>query len=306
MTGNWLLSETLYQQASAAILLLIIGVGLLLFFVRKKNPHLAAAWGSIKSWFFVAPLILVMMSAPSPVPLVFLTLVAIFSTKTFFQMTGMYHRNWFVLSTYAFIAALGAQIYFGYWNLYNLMPMMFMGFIALIPLIRNNASHMIQYLALSYMAFTLFGWSFMHLGALVTMEKGVYVVLYLFFLTEFSDNVSLAASRLVGRIRPFSKISARFTLEGHMIATVLTLVAAYTMRRLLPESAEQYWMAAGIVASLFGRFGDLFLSVLRRDLGLKSSSIFIIGRGDFLNRTDKLTFIGPLYYYIFIWLIERH
>lgn len=305
MTETSLLYETLYQQAAAAILSLIIGIGLLLFFVRKKNPHLAAAWGSIKSWFFVAPLILVMMAAPTPIPLVFLTLVAIFSSKTFFQMMGMYHRSWFVLSTYAFIAALGLQIYLGYWTLYNLMPMMFMGFIALIPLIRNNAHHMIQYMALSYMAFTLFGWSFMHLGALVTMEKGVYLVLYLYFLTEFSDNVSLAASRLVGRIRPFSKISVRFTLEGHMIATVLTLVMAFAMRQLLPDHSEQYWIAAGIVASLFGRFGDLFLSVLRRDLGLKNSGVFILGRGDILNRTAKLTFIGPLYYYIFIWLIER-
>ncbi len=305
MTTQGMFMESLYQQTVAVILLFLISLGALVFFVRKKNLWMTAAWSSLKSWFFVAPVLLLMLAMPRPIPLVFLTLVGIFSAKTFFQMTGMYHRSWFVMTTYFFISLSGIAIYFDHWTLYNLMPMIFMGTIALIPLIRNSADNMIQYMALSLMAFTLFGWSYMHLGALLNMQKGVYVVLYLYFLTEFAENVNLAVSRLMGHIRPFSKISVRFSLEGLLVSTLLTLVTAFAMRQLLPDRSEQYWVAAGLVAAIFGGLGDLFLSVIRRDLGLKNTGIFIIGRGDILNRVDKLTFVGPLYYYIFIWLIER-
>ncbi len=300
-----LYSDPLYQQTAAIILGVIATLGLVLFFFRKKNPHLVAAWSSLKSWFFAAPILILMLGLPYPWTLAFLTLVAILSSKTFFQMTGMYHRSWFVILTYFFIIFLGVVLYRGYWDLYNVTPMIFLAMLVLIPLIRNSATHMIQYMALSLMAFCLFGWSFMHLGALLKMEKGAFVVMYLYLLTEVADNTSIAASRLVGRLRPFSKISSRFTLEGMIIAIIVTLAAAFAMRHLLPDRSEQYWIAAGLIAAVFGRFGDLFLSVLRRDLGLKNTGLFILGRGDILHRVDKLTFVGPMYYYVFIWLIER-
>jgi phosphatidate cytidylyltransferase len=303
MNHELLFSDRLYQQTAALILLCIVTVGLGIFFVRKKNTSLAAAWGSLKSWFFVAPLILFMMGLPSPWPLVFLTLVGIFSAKTFFQMTGMYHRTWFVMATYLFIALTGLEIHLNIWGFYNLMPMIFMGVLALIPLIRNSPDDMIQYMALSLMAFLLFGWSYMHMAALLSMDKGAFVVIYLYFLTEFSQSAHRAASRFIGRIRPFSKISMRFTLEGLLISTAATLGLAFAMRELLPDRSEQYWIAAGLIAAIFGGFGDLFLSVIRRDLGIKNPGIFILGRGDLLSRVDKLTFVGPFYYYIFIWLI---
>lgn len=305
MTDVTLFSNRLYQETSAVIFAMIFACGISLFIFRRKNPRMAAAWESIKSWFFAAPFLLIMMALPAPFPLIFLTWVGISSAKTFFQMTGMYHRSWFVVITYVFIALMGLEIYYHDWTFYNLMPMIFMGVIALIPLVRNSVDHMIQYMALSLMAFTLFGWSYMHLGALLSMEKGVFVVLYLYLLTEFSQNVMVATSRTFGRIRPFSRISARYTLEGLVISTALTLGLAWAMRHLLPDRSEQYWMAAGFVAAVFGGFGHLFLSVIRRDLGIRNHGIFIIGRGDILNRVDKLTFVGPLYYYIFVWLIER-
>jgi phosphatidate cytidylyltransferase len=306
MSKQGLFTNSLYQETAILIFLAIIALGAVLFFYRKRSPSMAAAWGSLKSWFFAAPFILFVMALPEPIPLVFVTLVGIFSAKTFFKMTGMYHRSWFVVTTYLFIALLGYEIYYDVWSAYNLMPMIFMGLIALIPLIRNSVDHMIQYMALSLMAFILFGWSYMHMAALLMMRNGVFVVLYLYLLTEVSQNVNIAMSKTLGRLRPFSKISVRFSVEGLIASIIVTLALAFAMRQLLPERSKEYWVAAGLVAAIFGGIGDLYLSVIRRDLGIKNTGLFILGRGDLLNRIDKLTFVGPMYYYIFIWLTERH
>ena len=302
MSPHALWSDALYQETVGLILGFIVTVGFFLYLFRKINPHFTGAWASAKSWIFVAPILLAVFGLPSPWPLVFLVFVGIFSAKTFFQMVGIYHRSWFVWATYFFMMALGYATYRNFDSAYNVAPMAFLGVISTIPLLRNSATHMVQYMALSLMACIFFGWSFMHLGRLLMFDGGVYLVIYLFILTEFSESVSLSTSRLVGKLKPFSKISGRVTIEGVVVSILFTLLLAWGMRHLLPDRSDQFWIAAGLTAAIFGRFGDLIISVIRRDLGIKDTGVFIFGRGDLLSRTDKLIFVGPMYYYIFLLL----
>lgn len=302
MSSNNLWTDPIYRETAGLIIGFIALVGLLLYLTRSRSSHFTAAFASVKSWFFVAPILLVVLALPSPWPLIFLVFVGIFSAKTFFQMVGIYHRSWFVWATYLFMVALGISTYNEFHGAYNVAPMVFLGLISIIPLLRNSATHMVQYMALSLMACIFFGWSFMHLGRLMMLDNGIFLIIYLLILTEFSENVSLATTRLFGKIKPFNKISQRVTLEGVAVSIILSLLLAWGLRHLLPDRSEQFWIAAGLTAAIFGRFGDLILSVVRRDLGIKDTGVFIFGRGDILSRTDKLIFVGPMYYYIFMLL----
>lgn len=297
-----LFDHRLYLETGLLIIGLISILGVGLFFLRKNSTHFRAGWASVKSWFFLAPLILFVLALPSPWPLLALTLVSISSIKVFFQMSGMYHRSWFVWISYIFTLLLGLTIYLGADEIFNILPMIFLGTICWIPLLRNSYQRMIQYIALSLMAFTFFGWSLMHLGRLLMLGSGPYIVLYLYLLTEISENVSLSSGRFFGKIKPFATISPRLTLEGVLISLMVTLLVAWGMRHLLPDRSERFWIAAGLAAAVLGRFGDLFLSVIRRDLGIRDTGVFIIGRGDILARVDKLIFVGPIYYYLYIFL----
>jgi phosphatidate cytidylyltransferase len=70
------------------------------------------------------------------------------------------------------------------------------------------------------------------------------------------------------------------------------------MRHLLPAGAEKFWLVSGLIAGIGGGFGDLVMTVIRRDLGIRDYGVFIIGRGDFLQRMDRLIFVAPIYYYV--------
>jgi phosphatidate cytidylyltransferase len=298
--GLW--NNPRYVETAGLVLGFLIVLSIVVNLLKRRGAPFTSAWASLKSWLFVAPLLFAAFALPKPWPLAFVTWVGVLSSKSFFQMVGMYHRSWFVWITYLFIFALGHFIKTGQMEVYNLTPMIFLAVICLIPILRNSASQMIQYIALSLLAFIFWGWSYMHMGRLLMFEGGELMVLYLYLLTEVSENTSWACSKLFGTHRAFSKISNKVTLEGMVVAFLVTMLTAWGMRHLLPDRSERFWIAAGVVAAVFGRVGDLLINVIRRDLGIKNTGVFIIGRDGMLTRIDKLIFVGPMYFYLYIYL----
>ena len=55
----------------------------------------------------------------------------------------------------------------------------------------------------------------------------------------------------------------------------------------------------GTLLSFTGQLGDLVISSVKRDLGIKDMSAAIPGHGGLLDRFDSLLFVGPaLFHYI--------
>ncbi len=300
------LSSPVYQETMLWVLSFLFVSGLIIFFLRRKSYYFVVSWASIKSWLFVAPILFLLLALPEPYPHVVLTLLALFGAKVFFQLMGMYHRSYFVLISYAGIIGLGFAIYFRRLDLYNLAPMMVLGVTCLVPLARNNYKHMIQYISLTNLAFVFLGWSFMHLGLIMQQPKGIYQVMYLIILTEFCDNTNLAISRYIGRFKMFDRIDLKRSYESTIVSVGATLTLAFVMRHLLPDQSDVYWLTAGIVASFGGLLGDLVMAVIRRDAGIRIVGAFILGRGDFLHRMDRLIFVAPIYYYVMLLLTSGY
>jgi len=251
-------------------------------------------------------MILFILGLPPGWTLVSLTVLSVLGSKTFFQLTGMYHRSYFVWLSYVGIIGLAYLIYWDLPRVYDLMPMIFLGGICFIPLLRNNYIHMIQYIGLSLISFCFLGWAFLHLGRIALMDSGAFLLIYIVILTEFSENVLLIASKVIGKFKPFSRITTKRTFEAFVLSFILTLILAWGMRHLLPIRSPRFWLAAGTVACFGGVLGDLVMTVIRRDLGIKQVGAFIIGRGDFLRRMDRLIFVAPLYYYALKYLMTGH
>jgi phosphatidate cytidylyltransferase len=304
MTGAW--DSPIYRETALIVLSFIFISGLVVYFLRQKSYYFVVSWASIKSWLIFAPVMFGIFGTPEPWPLIFLTGVAIFGAKIFFQLMGMFHRSYFVLICYAGILALGWSIYANRVDLYNLLPMIVLGASCLVPLIRNNYKRMIQYMSLTSLGFVFLGWSFMHLGLILKFDKGIYQTMYLIILTEFCDNTNLAISRYIGRIKLVDRIDYKRTLESTLVSAALTIAVAFGMRHLLSDGSEKYWLVAGLIASIGGFIGDMLMAVIRKDAGIKEMGAFIIGRGDFLHRMDRLIFVAPMYYYAMLYLPEFH
>ncbi len=295
MDSYW--SDPLFKKTICIILIFLGVIGIALFPFRKKNTHLSAAWASLQSWIIFAPILFLMFAAGDYWPLVAITFISLLCAKEFFQITGMYHKSLFVWTTYLAILAMAHSVYKGYLVFYEMLPMIFLGVISLIPIFLNEAKNMLQYIALSLLCCIFVGWAFLHTGWIVMLPSGAFFLIYIILLTELCDNVALAISRLVGKKKIAEKIVSNRTLEGVAVSFAATLGAAYGLRIILPDSDVNMWWIYGLIAALVGSLGDLILSVVRRDLGVRDYGIFIIGRGGILDRMDRLIFVAPIYYY---------
>jgi phosphatidate cytidylyltransferase len=293
-----LLFDPIYQETVTIVLSVLFISGIVLFFLRESGFYFVSAWASIKSWLIAAPFLFLVFAIKDPGPLIVLTLIAIYGAKAFFQIIGMFHRSYFVMICYAGIIALGLSSYFEITQVYNVMPMIVLGACCLVPLVRNNYKRMIQYISITLLSFIFLGWSFMHLGLIYDLPSGIYQIMYLLILTEFCDNTNLAIGRYFKGFRLLPKVDPKRSLFSTAISIVLTMALAGAMRQLLPDRSEKYWLAAGLVASFGGILGELVMTVVRRDAGVKIVGPFILGRGDFLQRMDRLIFVAPIYYYV--------
>lgn len=291
-----------YRQTVLIVLLVIFAGASVNFIFRKKSHYFMIAWASIKSWLFLAPIMFVLMGLSAPWPIIFLTLLAIYGAKAYFQILGMFHQTYFVWICYLGIFGLGVFSQMNNLAVYNEMPMMVLGLSCLVPLIQRNYKNMIQYISLTLLGFIFLGWSFMHLGLILNFENGIYQVMYLIILTEFCDNTNLAISRYFKGPKIISEINSKRTWISTGISILVTVLLAYGMRHLLPDRSEKYWLASGLIASFGGVIGDMVMTVLRRDAGVKIVSGFILGRGDFLQRMDRLIFVAPIYYFVMLGL----
>ena len=63
------------------------------------------------------------------------------------------------------------------------------------------------------------------------------------------------------------------------------------------------WSAlAGVAIAVSGFFGDITMSAVKRDVGIKDSSSLLPGQGGMLDRIDSLMFTAPVFFYFVYWL----
>jgi phosphatidate cytidylyltransferase len=297
-TNSW--SSPVYQQTVLIVMGVLILASIINFLLRKKNQYSMVAWASLKSWLIMAPIMFIIMGIKSPAPTIFLTLLAIYGAKVFFQIMGMFHKSAFVNICYLGIIGLGYSAYTDNLTLYNEMTMIVLGLSCLVPLFQKDYKNMIQYISLTLLSFIFLGWSFLHLGLVLNFQNGIYQVMYLIILTEFCDNTNLAISGYFRGEKFIPELNSRRTLPSTIIAILLTLLLAYGMRHLLPDRSDKYWLASGLLAGFGGLVGDLVMAVVRKDAGVKTVGLFVIGRGDFLQRMDRLIFVAPIFYFVML------
>jgi phosphatidate cytidylyltransferase len=131
-------------------------------------------------------------------------------------------------------------------------------------------------------------------------SSGAGLLLFLVLLTELNDIFQYIWGKSFGRIRVAPQVSPRKTLAGFLGGVATTTVLAALVGPLLTFMAWRPSMLAGLIIGLAGFAGDLSVSAIKRDLGVKDSGTALPGHGGILDRIDSLTYTAPLFFH-YVW-----
>ena len=75
----------------------------------------------------------------------------------------------------------------------------------------------------------------------------------------------------------------------------------WLLRFSFPHFGWTELIAVGLIVGIAGQLGDLVMSVIKRDLGIKDMGTLIPGHGGLLDRLDSLIFVAPLFFHLVRW-----
>ena len=132
-----------------------------------------------------------------------------------------------------------------------------------------------------------------------------YFALALFVLIWLNDTGAYCVGSLMGKHRLFERISPKKSWEGFGGGLLFALLASQVFAYLLPSYSALQWIGLAIVVVVFGTWGDLIESLLKRQLGIKDSGHVLPGHGGMLDRFDSVLLAIPAAY-IYIELFIRN
>jgi phosphatidate cytidylyltransferase len=131
---------------------------------------------------------------------------------------------------------------------------------------------------------------------------GAGLVLTLVFLTQFNDVAQYIWGKTFGRHKVVPMVSPNKTWEGLVGGVLTTIVLAGLIGPWLTPLSRPQALLAGFLVGIGGFFGDVNLSSLKRDLGVKDSGTLIAGHGGVLDRVNSLTFTAMIFFHFVYYL----
>jgi len=285
--------------------LLIVGGGaiaLIRFGFAKNVSH---AWDSYRGWLVMVPIISLSLFAGREIAICFFTLISIAAFIEYARATGL-HRD-LTMTSASLVGVIGIAIVAivrdpqtgtpGVYGLFMAAPVFVSAMLVLISVLRNRPDGQLKVIALSLFGFVYIGWMFGHVVFLANARNAYGYLLYLLFAVELNDIAAYTCGKLFGRRPLCTNVSPWKTREGALGAVVISALFPLAVRFALPEFSAIECVIAGLIIGIGGHLGDLAISVIKRDVGVKDMGTLIPGHGGVLDRIDSLLYTAPLFFH---------
>jgi phosphatidate cytidylyltransferase len=301
------LASNVFCTYLALVVAILVVAGATLAVLRwGLKRDVGHAWSAYRGWLFMVPLLVGAVFLGRVATILFVTLVSVLGFKEYARATGLY-RDWPMTGTvYAGIVATGLVSLVedptwhwpGWYGLFAVLPAFVSAAILLIPILRNRAEGQLQAIALALLGYLYIGWMFGHLAFLANARNAYGYLLYLVFAVEINDVAAFTCGKLFGRHPLRSNISPKKTWEGSLGALAVSMALPWALRFSFPDFAARELILTGLIVGITGQLGDLSMSVIKRDLGIKDMGVLISGHGGILDRIDSLIYVTPLFFHM--------
>ena len=152
----------------------------------------------------------------------------------------------------------------------------------------------ISCLSLIYIALPMAGFVILE----IEFEYFPWVLVAIVSLIWINDTGAFLIGSLFGRHRLYEALSPKKSWEGFFGGMVFSIGAAIGYHFIFKGATPfpmslLLWIFIGFIVTVASTIGDLFESMLKRNVGVKDSGKLIPGHGGILDRVDSLLFVVP-------------
>jgi phosphatidate cytidylyltransferase len=310
MTIDLALHSDIYLTYLAIVGGILGFAGSVLGIMSAIGKDVSSIWKTYRGWLIMIPLVMGTIFLGRTAVIIGVALLAIFGFKEFARATGLYDDWWLTGLVYLGIVALATASfvvdprlnYPGWYGLFMALPVYVVGAIVLIPIIRNRAKGQLQQVALAIVGFVYFGWMFSHLGFLANSQYAYGYLLYLVLAVEINDIAAFTFGKLFGKHKLRENISPNKTIEGSIGAICVSLIIPWLLWFSFPHFEPWHLVLTGLIVGVGGQLGDLVISFIKRDIGIKDMGAIIEGHGGILDRVDSMIFVVPIFFHVMRWI----
>lgn len=272
---------------------------------RVDAPLRAELLRRYYSWLVLCPLLLVPILLGAAWTIAGVGLLSLFCYREYARATGLFRERAISLVVVVGIVVITLAALDHWYRLFVALTPLTVSLIAAVAVLADRPKGYIQRVALGALGFLLFGTALGHLGYLANDPNYRPVMVLVILAVEMNDVFAFAVGKAVGRHPLAPNTSPRKTVEGAAGGAVLTTLlvvgvglfifpAEYRDRHGVTAAQEfRYLTTLGVIIGVVGLLGDLTLSSLKRDLGIKDFGTLIPGHGGLLDRFDSLILVAP-------------
>ncbi len=178
------------------------------------------------------------------------------------------------------------------------MPYLFSLFFILISELYQKGENPVANWAYAFASQVYIALPFALLNGMINTENGYsgLLPLSIFIFLWLNDTGAYLAGSLLHKKIPYKlapRISPHKTWIGSIGGVIVVLAAGVILYRFTQTGTIWVWMGLGLTVSIFGTYGDLVESLLKRSLGMKDSGKFLPGHGGVLDRFDSALIAIP-------------
>ena len=122
------------------------------------------------------------------------------------------------------------------------------------------------------------------------------LLLFLFVLIWVYDSGAYFFGVTFGKHRLFERISPKKSWEGFFGGWFCAVLFAFGLQFYFPKFEPWFMVLLATTVTITGTIGDLFESLIKRNIGIKDSGKFLPGHGGLLDRFDSIIFAAPFVY----------
>lgn len=301
------LNMNLIQFFIFVFLFLIFATVLTWYLDKKKNGKLKEIKLRIQSWWIISFLTILSIIIGKMGVVIYFGVISFMGIHEYLKIVPQ--RDSDTALRWSIYLALLGQYYFVLTEWYNMFLVFIPVYVFLyLPIKMITTGDIQDYLNATskvYWGLMINVFCISHLAYLFLLpslktpgQYGAGLIAYIIFLTEINDVAQFLWGKMLGRRKVIPKVSPNKTWEGLIGGVSTTIIISIFLAPYLTPINFPMSLFVGAVVGIFGFFGDISISAIKRDVGVKDSGTTIPGHGGILDRIDSITYTAVLFFHI--------